>query len=551
MSVNFSWLKSLGPAALTPDARVCSKHFFGGKFKSETEACIPVPDFGKKNYETSNRKPPVFRTGIDSTILFPASGSGDASTCLTGEAYPSPASIIEVETVDKNAEDSTSKKIQRLQTEKFLLEKRIQELEDKVKQNSRQQLTFEVVSTDDEMTLFYTGFDTAKKLVSFKNLVGTPENYWSGYQRKAGNNKGRPRKITWEDELLLYLCRLRLNLLEKDLSYRFGVCQSLVSDLVITWGIHINKILSMIDWWVPKENLPQFCPKHLLDQWPTTVAILDCTAAPTECPSNLELQRILWSEYYHMHCFKFLVSISLFGHINFVSKLFPGSTTDVDMVDKSDILERLSPGDNVMVDKGFPIKATLDRLEVTMNIPSKKYKGTQMSVTDLNKSRKISSTSMSVEQGIRRIKQYLYVKSKIPLNDNRFASFHMQNRCYLSNFQSPFVRGTQDLLTLCPSKEASLFEQMYTQSQSLQMDTPCTPDSETTLAAVDTSDDRLSAVVDFDDISPEMFLILSTELQFEGVETENLGYVDFSPVTCTSEPRTAQEAFDFIERGVV
>ena len=52
-----------------------------------------------------------------------------------------------------------------------------------------------------------------------------------------GQKRGPPRKLELHDELLLTLMRLGLALLEGDLAFRFGIYQSLVSQIIHTWVV--------------------------------------------------------------------------------------------------------------------------------------------------------------------------------------------------------------------------------------------------------------------------------------------------------------------------
>ena len=53
------------------------------------------------------------------------------------------------------------------------------------------------------------------------------------------------------------------------------------------------------------------------------------------------------------HTAKLLVGIAPSGVVVFVSRCYPGSTTDKEIVVNSGILNKLDVGDNIMADKGF------------------------------------------------------------------------------------------------------------------------------------------------------------------------------------------------------
>ncbi len=50
---------------------------------------------------------------------------------------------------------------------------------------------------------------------------------------------------------------------------------------------------------------------------------------------------------------KALVCIAQSGAVIFVSRLFTGCTSDPELTRRSGFLEKLEPGDQVMVDRGF------------------------------------------------------------------------------------------------------------------------------------------------------------------------------------------------------
>ena len=56
---------------------------------------------------------------------------------------------------------------------------------------------------------------------------------------------------------------------------------------------------------------------------------------------------------------KVLVGITPSGVLSFISELFPGSTSDQEIVKQSNFLNILSPGYSVMADKGFNIRDEL------------------------------------------------------------------------------------------------------------------------------------------------------------------------------------------------
>ena len=143
--------------------------------------------------------------------------------------------------------DVCGEDIDALVKERELLRSKLSESESKLKSA---QLRISSVEYDDKMIQFYTGFSSYKLLKTCFHFLGPAVenlNYWGQGKDVETNNdaldgsdknsrsKGRHRTLCPIDEFFLVMIRLRLGLLEKDLAYRFGISQSTVSRILITW----------------------------------------------------------------------------------------------------------------------------------------------------------------------------------------------------------------------------------------------------------------------------------------------------------------------------
>ena len=108
------------------------------------------------------------------------------------------------------------------------------------------------------------------------------------------------------------------------------------------------------------------------DKYPTTYAIIDASEVFIETPSDLRMQSSTWSQYKHHNTFKFLIACTPNSAIYFVSPLYVGSISDVELTRCSGLLDELKdkPGIAIMADKGFTIKDMLKDLYIELNIPS-------------------------------------------------------------------------------------------------------------------------------------------------------------------------------------
>ena len=83
------------------------------------------------------------------------------------------------------------------------------------------------------------------------------------------------------------------------------------------------------------------------------------------------MQSSTWSQYKHQNTAKFLVVCTPNGAVSYLSPLYVGSISDVELTRVSGFLTKLEnkPGISIMADRGFTIKDLLSKLGVELNIP--------------------------------------------------------------------------------------------------------------------------------------------------------------------------------------
>ena len=123
------------------------------------------------------------------------------------------------------------------------LTEKAQDLEEE-REELKEKQHFHLSSTahDDSAVRFYTGFETLSALMVCFNFLGPAVNklnYWASsstcVRATSKSNKGRKRILSLLEEFFLVLVCLRLGPLEQDIANRFGISQSTVSRILITW----------------------------------------------------------------------------------------------------------------------------------------------------------------------------------------------------------------------------------------------------------------------------------------------------------------------------
>ena len=114
----------------------------------------------------------------------------------------------------------------------------------------------------------------------------------------------------------------------------------------------------------------------------------------------------MFSSYKNHTTVKCLVAIAPGGRFSFVSALYPGKTSDREMVLRSDLLNtRLwERGDECLADRGFPVADSFEPLRVKLRLPSFLYGREQLSVEETVTSQQIAAEGVHVERMIQRLK---------------------------------------------------------------------------------------------------------------------------------------------------
>lgn len=321
------------------------------------------------------------------------------------------------------------------------------------KENTRlleRQFSLGKIKGDNAAVLFYTGFPSYEALMSFYSYL-EPKlckmQYWKGatflkesqpYQEDELKKKPGPaRKLTYLDEFLLVLMRLKAGLFVQDLADRFGISTSLVSRICITWINLLYFELKNIFPFPSQELVRKNMPKEFA-QYATTRIILDCTELFIQRPSAMLAQSETWSDYKHHNTWKLLVGVTPNGQVTFLSDLWGGRVSDKQITRESGVLDLLEPGDNVMVDRGFDISGIVPA-GVTVNMPPFLAGRDQMSAAETEETMSIASVRIHVERAIGRLKTYHILDGTLPNTLSPYATQIATVCGLLTNFLPPLL----------------------------------------------------------------------------------------------------------------
>lgn len=145
---------------------------------------------------------------------------------------------------------------------------------------------------------------------------------WSQIQRQRSGISttinyditSRNESISFIDQFFMFLIKIRLGLYQQDITVRFGVSQSTVSRIIITWANFIYFQLGSLPIWPIREQVNTHMPECFKAKYPRTRVILDCTELKIQTPSAMSLNSEFYSFYKGTNTFKGLVGISHLFH---------------------------------------------------------------------------------------------------------------------------------------------------------------------------------------------------------------------------------------------
>lgn len=324
------------------------------------------------------------------------------------------------------------------------LESENQQLKEELSSVQKHSRNFTVssIAADSKLVKLYTGFPSYEVFLAFYEFLGPAADeltYWG--EKEFTRKRQRKRKLSSLNQLFLTLMKLKLNLRNRDLGFRFGISDSLVSRYICTWVCFLYRHLKEINWTPSAEQVAATLPHAFREKYPTTFAIIDGSEIFLETPNDLHMQSSTWSSYKHHNTAKFLIACTPNGSVSFISPLYVGSISDVELTRVSGFLQTLEGKDgiSIMADRGFTVKDQLSEIGVDLNIPPFLEGRSQLPSEDVKKGRGIASLQIHVERAIGRIKQFSILKGTFPLSMVRLLNEVVCVCAWLTNFHPALI----------------------------------------------------------------------------------------------------------------
>ena len=171
------------------------------------------------------------------------------------------------------------------------------------------------------------------------------------------------------------------------------------------------------------EQVRATLPHVVKEKYPDTYTIIDGSEVFIQKPSNLHMQSSTWSDYKSRNTAKFLLAYTPNGAVMYISPLYVGSISDVQLTRVSRFIDVLRE-QNVsgMSDRGFTIKDQLEAINTKLNIPPFLDGRQQLPPEEVQAGRYIASVRIHVERVIGKVKNYTILKGTMPLTMSQIAN---------------------------------------------------------------------------------------------------------------------------------
>lgn len=287
---------------------------------------------------------------------------------------------------------------------------------------------FCVENLQDKMFQMYTGIPRSS-FAALESLIDRFE-----LQYYSGTNVF---KISRGNQLLLCLTKLKLGVPDDDLAFRFGISRTTVQNVFMTF---LHALYELLYEGIMEQKFPTGLymatqmPESFKD-FPNCRGSIDCSELEIDTPrGSIVSQSVSFSNYKARNTLKFLVAVAPNGAIIFTSGCYLGSTSDREVVKDCGILSKLSTGDLILADKGFPIFDLMPG-GTSLNIPPFLRGNRQFTADEVSYCKRIASCRVHVERAIQRIKIYRVLR-KLQAHKRPLATKLVRVCSCLANLQS-------------------------------------------------------------------------------------------------------------------
>ncbi|XP_063919828.1 uncharacterized protein LOC135134883 [Zophobas morio] len=245
-------------------------------------------------------------------------------------------------------------------------------------------------------------------------------------------------KLNIKKLILLSLMRLKLDVPFTSLSIFFNVshttAQTYFQRIITNLAFCLKSVIRFPSQQEIKRSMP-IC----FQNYSNTRIVLDCTELEIEKCKCLKCRIRTYSFYKGRHTVKFLIGVAPSGTITYLSKPYGGRASDKAIFNKENMISKFSPGDGIMVDKGFLIDKECANKGIQLIRPPFLKKKKQLTKAEALRTAEIARARVHVERAIQRIKKFKICRNILPFKLLRNINSIVIVIVALTNLSSPIL----------------------------------------------------------------------------------------------------------------
>ena len=306
----------------------------------------------------------------------------------------------------------------------------------KIEALERQKFSYEEISQDPKKLQHLTGLT----LEQFNLMMDCVRPYIASCLRYE--NDSRPateRTFSFETQYLIVMMICRHGLDFKFVGYLTNVCNVTTGRIYNGWVIFLATIFNLLDTRADRKYLQQKMPEIFVKTGHgSTDLVIDATEFRFDKASNFDMSALMFSHYKNTTTGKALIGISPHGMGLVFSEVYPGSISDTEITEKTNILEYVTEDHEVMSDKGFSIQDLCAIKGVSLNRPKQKdSESGGFQEPEIHRNFDITSCRIHVERFIGRVRNWRILNTTWPMNRTDLLCSTWQMICHTVNILFP------------------------------------------------------------------------------------------------------------------
>ncbi|XP_038075222.1 uncharacterized protein LOC119742998 isoform X1 [Patiria miniata] len=335
--------------------------------------------------------------------------------------------------------DHTYPDQQNLEKKQTMPDERLNRLESILERQEIDRFGIQRITSDPAMLHFYTGFADYKTFKAIYESIQPSAENMMGWLQDIRSEATQGDSLPLVDQFLMFLCRVRADLSERELALRFDLSEESVNSVVASWASLLYFAFSSLVIWPPRDQIQKNLPEFVKATYSKARVVLECSEVRVEIlrskASPLESTEASCSSHTTL---KGLVGLTPTGSHSFISRLYAEGVSDQDITTKSGILDLLEKGDQVlMTHEGFPMEKLLRDKGCTLAVipPFLRDRTRCDARSNIAPTYQIARLRIHIERVFRRLKEFHIFDGVVPSGLAGAVNQIWTACCILANFQ--------------------------------------------------------------------------------------------------------------------